>query len=72
MMSSNDKNLGIIFPYFPEHDRQKLQGAWGFEEGWVDDIAAADNIEDGQLLGGTGRFRGVIDVHDAYWGILSA
>ncbi|KAH0543230.1 hypothetical protein FGG08_002394 [Glutinoglossum americanum] len=69
MMSTNDRYLGVITPYLPEQDLQKLQGAWGFEEGWVDDFAAADNAEDGQLPGGTGRFRGVIDVNDKYWDI---
>ncbi|KAH0556009.1 hypothetical protein GP486_006050, partial [Trichoglossum hirsutum] len=72
MMSTDDKNLGVIAPYLFSHDRDKLQGAWGLKEGWVDDIAAAENLEDGQRPGGAGRFRGSVHAVDPYWGIFSS
>lgn len=68
MMASNDLLLGSIAPAMAKHEMDTLQIAWGMRMGWeADDESKFFTREDGQPVGGSGRFSGSIAKGD--WSI---
>ena len=62
MQSSDDKLLGQIVPSFPEEEKGVLATGFPMEFGWAGEEAKAiECLEDGQPLGGSGRFSGKVE-----------
>lgn len=63
MMSSGyDKLLGQIVPLMAKHESDTLQYAFGMQMGWdSNDMSRYENREDGQPIGGSGRFSGAVE-----------
>ena len=57
MHRNDDPLLGQIIPTLHDHDLEVLQTAFPMEMSWSDD-KKWDNLEDGQPVGGSGRFSG--------------
>ena len=57
MHRNDDPLLGQIIPTLHDHDLEVLQTAFPMEMNWNDD-KKWDNLEDGQPVGGSGRFSG--------------
>ena len=57
MHRNDDPLLGHIIPTLHDHDLEVLQTAFPMEMNWNDD-KKWDNLEDGQPVGGSGRFSG--------------
>ena len=64
MMASGDLYLGKIVPVTLRVEECLLIHAFGMRLGWGGNIDKYNNIEDGQLEGGSGRFSGVLDRRD--------
>lgn len=60
MMSTSDRYQGHIVQYMPPRELNALRYTWGLVEGWKDREKAEEPEYDGLLLGGTGRFSGVV------------
>ena len=61
MMESKDPYLGTIVPIIANEDAGCLGAVFGMRLGWPDERREKfDNREDGQCLGGEGRFSGVL------------
>ena len=60
MEIKDDKLLGQIVPRFPRKERDVLETGFPMRFGWIDEAEAAQCLEDGQLLGGSGRFSGKV------------
>ncbi|KAK4695457.1 hypothetical protein P7C71_g2299, partial [Lecanoromycetidae sp. Uapishka_2] len=61
MHRQNDKLLGQIVPSISEEEQEVFRSAFPMRLGWADREAAAHVLEDGQPLGGTGRFSGHVE-----------
>ena len=61
MMASGDLYLGTIVPVILRVEECLLKHAFGMRLGWGENIDRYNNIEDGQMEGGSGRFSGVLD-----------
>lgn len=61
MNREHDKLLGQIVPSIPAEEQEVFRSAFPMTLGWVDREAAAHVLEDGQPLGGTGRFSGHVE-----------
>ena len=57
MHRNDDPLLGQIIPNLHDHDLEVLQTAFPMETNWNDE-KKWDNLEDGQPIGGSGRFSG--------------
>ena len=57
MHRNDDPLLGQIITMLHEHDFEVLQTAFPMEQNW-NDVTAWDNLDDGQPIGGSGRFSG--------------
>ncbi|KAI9739290.1 MAG: hypothetical protein M1834_007503 [Cirrosporium novae-zelandiae] len=64
MLISKDQNLGSIVTFMPEEDEKYLQFAFGMQIGWGDDPRQYENLEDGHVRGGEGRFSGEVSRFD--------
>lgn len=60
MTLKNDPMLGQILPRMADDELDTLQQAWNMRHGWGSDSKKYHNLEDGQPLGGTGRFSGSV------------
>ncbi|MCJ1479116.1 hypothetical protein MMC13_007800 [Lambiella insularis] len=60
MMKSDDPFLGTIHPEIPEPERTILTSGFGMRMGWNDKRKRLEPLEDGQRVGGTGRFSGAL------------
>ena len=60
MEAQNDKLLGRIVPSFPPEEKDVLETGFPMQFGWTDEAKAAECLEDGQPLGGSGRFSGIV------------
>lgn len=58
MMQTDDNFLGQIVPSMESDEEMLLTMAFGMTHGWADDDTKFHTREDGQLLGGSGRFNG--------------
>ena len=73
MMSSStrkDPYLGQIVPGVSRKQKSILRNAFRMRWGWGDDPKKYESLEDGQPLGGCGRFSGTIkkfSVEDRFW-----
>lgn len=62
MGNESDVLLGTIAPAMAKRETDVLQLAWGMRMGWdEDDSSKYENREDGQPIGGSGRFSGVVE-----------
>jgi len=62
MANEPDQLLGSIAPAMAKRESDVLQLAWGMRMGWEDDdLSKYENREDGQPVGGSGRFSGVVE-----------
>ena len=62
MTSSNDQLTAQIVPAIKNEEKEALETAFQMRMGWEDGADRAwENLEDGQPLGGSGRFSGEID-----------
>lgn len=62
MEKESDLLLGTIAPAMAKRETDVLQLAWGMRMGWdEDDLSKYENREDGQPVGGSGRFSGVVE-----------
>lgn len=62
MANESDVLLGSIAPAMAKRESDVLQLAWGMRMGWgEDDWSQYENREDGQPVGGSGRFSGVVE-----------
>ena len=57
MHRNDDPLLGQIIPTLNEHDLEVLQTAFPMQMNWYDE-SKWDNLDDGQPIGGSGRFSG--------------
>lgn len=60
MDAQEDKLLGQIVPSFPSEEKDVLETGFPMQFGWTDETKAAQCLEDGQPLGGSGRFSGKV------------
>ena len=60
MDNSCDRFLGEIVTTFPPKETEVLETGFPMVFGWADKEKAADCLEDGQPLGGSGRFSGKV------------
>ena len=70
MSASHDTLLGTIVTHMTFMEKQLLETAWGFEIGWGGDARKDFAREDGQPVGGSGRFSGRLmkqNFVDAMW-----
>lgn len=62
MNADNDTLLGWIAPDMPVAEKAVLRYAFGMRMGWADDdVGKYETREDGQPVGGSGRFSGVVE-----------
>ena len=62
MSGDHDPLLGQIAPAMAKHESDTLQVAFGMRMGWEDnDLTKYETREDGQPIGGSGRFSGVVE-----------
>lgn len=62
MSAENDLLLGQIAPAMAKHESDLLQFVWGMQMGWdADNMSKYETREDGQPVGGSGRFSGVVE-----------
>ena len=62
MSGEHDPLLGQIAPAMAKRESDTLQFVWGMRMGWeADDMSKYDTREDGQPIGGSGRFSGVVE-----------
>ena len=59
-----DDRIGTILTRVRNEETDILQYAHGLEFGWGDDPKQFENLEDGQPIGGTGRFSGILRRED--------
>lgn len=59
--ASNDKYLGRIAQWIPQHELDAMRYAWGLRIGWQDREKAEEAEFDGCAPGGTGRVSGVVE-----------
>lgn len=60
MMASADKLLGRIHPVLKTEEVECLEGAFGMHVGWGDVPERFEPLEDDEVVGGMGRFSGVL------------
>ena len=60
MNALDDKMLGQIVSSFPPGEQEVLETGFPMVFGWADKAKAAECLEDGQPLGGSGRFSGKV------------
>lgn len=60
MLQTQDQLLGQIIPRMKAEELNTLLHAWNMHQGWGRDPKKYENLEDGQPLGGTGRFTGFV------------
>lgn len=58
MMGTNDQYLGQIVPSMDYNEMMLLETSFGMTNGWGNDVAKWETREDGQPMGGSGRFSG--------------
>ena len=62
MSGEHDPLLGQIAPAMAKRESDTLQFVWGMRMGWeADDMSKYETREDGQPIGGSGRFSGVVE-----------
>ncbi len=70
MMQTPDNRLGQIVPHIKASEMETMRQAWNMREGWGSDLRRFHNLEDGQPVGGTGRFTGFVErVQDPWEGL---
>ena len=61
MKADHDVLLGTIAPAMPQQESDVLQIAFNMRMGWDEnDMSKYETREDGQAIGGSGRFSGVV------------
>lgn len=61
MIREHDKLLGQIVPNIPAEEQEVFRSAFPMTLGWADRETATHVLEDGQPIGGTGRFSGRVE-----------
>ncbi|KAI9877531.1 MAG: hypothetical protein M1830_003643 [Pleopsidium flavum] len=60
MMQTQDQMLGRIIPRMKKEELNTLLQAWNMHQGWGRNTKKYHSLEDGQPLGGSGRFSGSV------------